>query len=42
MTRSIDLLDPSTEVVIETVPLISVEETDAAVSRAVSAQRDWA
>jgi len=42
MTRSIDLLDPSTEVVIETVPLISVEETDAAVNRAVSAQRDWA
>jgi acyl-CoA reductase-like NAD-dependent aldehyde dehydrogenase len=42
MTRSIDLLDPSTEAVIETVPLISVEETDAAVSRAVSAQRDWA
>ncbi|MDT7776887.1 MAG: hypothetical protein QOC67_5811 [Pseudonocardiales bacterium] len=42
MTRSIDLLDPSTESVIETVPLISVEETDAAVSRAVSAQRDWA
>jgi acyl-CoA reductase-like NAD-dependent aldehyde dehydrogenase len=28
--------------VIETVPLISVEETDAAVNRAVSAQRDWA
>ncbi|MDT7622016.1 MAG: hypothetical protein QOF99_2917 [Pseudonocardiales bacterium] len=42
MTRSIDLLDPSTEAVIETVPLISVEETDAAVNRAVSAQRDWA
>src|SRR5882757_3404779 len=42
MTRSIDLLDPSTESVIETVPLISVEETDAAVNRAVSAQRDWA
>jgi acyl-CoA reductase-like NAD-dependent aldehyde dehydrogenase len=42
MTRSIDLLDPSTEVVIETVLLISVEETDAAVNRAVSAQRDWA
>jgi acyl-CoA reductase-like NAD-dependent aldehyde dehydrogenase len=42
MTRSIDLLDPSTEVVIETVPLISVEETDAAVNRAVSAQRNWA
>ncbi|MCU1648933.1 MAG: Aldehyde dehydrogenase 5 [Pseudonocardia sp.] len=42
MTRSIDLLDPSTEVVIETVPLISVDETDAAVNRAVSAQRDWA
>ncbi|MDT7568593.1 MAG: hypothetical protein QOG76_7217 [Pseudonocardiales bacterium] len=42
MTRSIDLLDPSTEAVIETVPLISFEETDAAVNRAVSAQRDWA
>jgi acyl-CoA reductase-like NAD-dependent aldehyde dehydrogenase len=28
MTRSIDLLDPSTEAVIETVPLISVEETE--------------
>jgi acyl-CoA reductase-like NAD-dependent aldehyde dehydrogenase len=42
MTRSIDLLDPSTEAVIERVPLLSVEETDAAVSRAVTAQRDWA
>ncbi|MDT7591489.1 MAG: hypothetical protein QOC83_4105 [Pseudonocardiales bacterium] len=35
MTRSIDLLDPSTEAVIETVPLISVEETEYGLSGSI-------
>ncbi len=40
--RTHDVLDPSTERVVETVELADVEQTDRAVEAAATAQRDWA
>jgi acyl-CoA reductase-like NAD-dependent aldehyde dehydrogenase len=40
--RSHDVLDPSTEQLIETVPLADVQQTDRAIERAAVAQRKWA
>jgi len=42
MNDTIELRNPATGTVIETVLLATVEETDAAIARAVAAQRTWA
>ena len=42
MNDTIELRNPATEAVIETVSLATVEEADAAIARAVAAQRTWA
>jgi acyl-CoA reductase-like NAD-dependent aldehyde dehydrogenase len=40
-TTSFDVINPATEEVVETVPLTSVADTDAAIERAVAASRSW-
>lgn len=40
--RTHDVIDPSTEQVVDTVELADVEQTDRAIERAAAAQRQWA
>lgn len=41
MSTAHDVINPATEEVVATVPMRTVEETDAAIARAVRAQRAW-
>ncbi|HEV2778659.1 MAG TPA: aldehyde dehydrogenase family protein [Actinophytocola sp.] len=41
MTATFDVINPATEQVVETVPLTSAEETDAAIARAAAAFPAW-
>ena len=41
MTAVHEVINPTTEVVVATIPSISLEETDAAIARAKAAYKSW-